>query len=34
MTEKWQRLSYGDLVEVLAQDEIDKLNEYSLSADI
>lgn len=34
MTEKWQRLSYGDLAEVLAQDEIDKLDEYSLSADI
>lgn len=34
MTEKWKRLTYQDLAEVLAQDEIDKLNEYSLSADI
>jgi hypothetical protein len=30
----WKRLNYTDLTEILAQDEIDKLDVYSLSADI
>ena len=30
----WKRLDFYDLTEILAQDEIDKLNGYSLSANI
>ena len=30
----WKRLNYTDLTEILAQDEINKLDVYSLSADI
>ena len=30
----WKRLNYTDLTEILAQDEIDKLDVYSLSSDI
>lgn len=30
----WKRLDFNDLAEILAQDEIDKLDVYSLSADI
>lgn len=30
----WKRLDFNDLTEILAQDEIDKLNGYSLSANV
>lgn len=32
--EKWQRLRYADLQQVLAQDELDKLDNLSLSSEV
>lgn len=34
MTEKWNPITYADLIQSLSQDEIERLDNLSLSADV